>query len=513
MKISLLKSVCVCVAIVAGFVMISCGSSGGQDPGEILTGRENDLPRPGQFRSWERGDEVAAALRQILTTREATPEQLQKLGDEANLYISIPAQARLRQMQNSASTDPGGKALFEKVPGAAPTLTLDRVDIRLELFRPDFPVEPAAPIDMRRLTAGFDALENADELSESDKAALTHKGAVFARLVKPEGYDLVIMPDGSLSGSSAPVDGLWRLATSKFADVARKEFALFHLRENSAGDPIRAAIFAAHAGLDNTARKVLREIVDKSPADDPKRGGALFVLHEIERPRDEKGAMKILESLVFDFPGHEFVKSIGFWRLAAFYNKERMWPETLKLYRGPGAVLKLSDSIETRRRLKTIDFALATSAKWKENPEEVGYRQKIKTFHAYERLGDYQMALAWVDFVIEENMPDRPEFLVEKARCLMKLRRWDEAEQTLKFLLADEKNSFVKSGKIYESFIELYRAQARDDMVKWAEDMYAKKSAVYHSNLANRFESRKMEDAPRPPAAPKPQNDPGLKTE
>jgi len=95
----------------------------------------------------------------------------------------------------------------------------------------------------------------------------------------------------------------------------------------------------------------------------------------------------------------------------------------------------------------------------------------------------------------------------------MKLRRWDEAEQTLKFLLADEKNSFVKSGKIYESFIELYRAQARDDMVKWAEDMYAKKSAVYHSNLANRFESRKMEDAPRPPAAPKPQNDPGLKTE
>ncbi len=503
-------------AFLMGLTLLSatlpgCAPVGERDPGEIRESRKHRLPEPGEFRAWERGEYVAGASRRVLTATDATALKLGALADETNPFIAIPAGARLRQAGGITSATRPMRKLFEKKPDAAPTLTMPKEKIRLELYRPDFPGVRVVPENQSELTAGFESLENAKEMTESDAAALTHAGAVFGRAVRPKGIDLVVMPDGVLTGADAPKEGIWRLATSHFADAARKEFARHCLSEKSRCDPLQAAVFAKDAGLISEAQNLLKQITENNPPGSLERSGALFLLHEIDRKHDEHQSVKILEDLVFEDPEYEFVKNIGFWRLASFYNREHMWPETLGLYRGPGAALQLLDSKETQSRLRTIDFALAESARWKEKPEDVDHDQKIDVFHAYERLGDYETALVWVNRVIEENMPDRPEFLIEKGRCLLKIREYEQAERALKIVLADKENFYSKSGKIYESFIELYRAQARDAMVKWAEDMYDKQSEIYRGNPENKFASREGEDVEAPGRTDEsaPQDQPG----
>jgi len=339
---------------------------------------------------------------------------------------------------------------------------------------PEFPGSEITAEETAHLADGFFAIESAPDISAFDLEALLHEGAVFARLVRPEGYDLVIFPDGVLAGPDAPEGGPWRLASGLFAEAARRTFAKHHLRATSIPGRLDAAIFASRAGLAKEAAGLLSDLIEETPPQDPAHADALFLLHEIQRELDAEAAIRNLARLVEEHPDYAFVRKIGFWRLAGHYNRRHLWPEYLALYRGPGKTAAGDQSEHTKKRLEMIERVMGIEGGWLADPKGVNHKTKKIAYRAYEILGDYESALAWVDRALETSLGDRWGLLAGKGRCLMKLRRFEDAEKTFKDILADERNFYSQSGKVFEFLMELYQAQARNDDLRWASEMHRK---------------------------------------
>ncbi|MCB1154272.1 tetratricopeptide repeat protein [bacterium] len=470
--------------IAAMLALAACdrASTATSDPGDILERRATGLPAVHDFRPWERGPDVADGIRRVLTADPAPCDDLKTLATAdvpALLRLAAEIRAREEKCESGAIDAPERPILFSSPDGTAPRLAVDLSDVSLALFNPMHPEILATPEDQTSVTGGFGAIEKVDDLSDSDSAALSEEGAVAARLVGPEGYDLVIFPDGFLAGRDAPKGGPWRLATGQFAEPARLLFAKSMLRRADELGPL-AAILAIDSGQGGEALEWLEKFTDTGAADSAEgrrmRARALMVRHEMLWHGERAQSVKLLRRLVLTYPEDKYVRAIGFYRLIWYYAQTYSWRDYYDIYQKVGDKVIPHPSAAQTERLAMIKDVLKAEADRKRGMVLSADRLRQVT-ESYDELGDFDSALRLFADAIDRAEKGSEEYWsmqLARARLLIKTGAYDEAEALLKDMVDDGESILVRSGRVYRVYGDLYKAQALDDKLLWAEQQYKK---------------------------------------
>jgi len=464
----------------AWICLLVCGCGG-----QAATGEKADAEQD----IWTEPREVPAWLDEVSVWEKALAIYLAP-GDEAFLkkWLVCP-----NFIINAAAAD----RLREQQPALSPaTVKQNRLELAQDAWSAKAVfagVEVGGPEFTARLIS---QLRGAAVSDDPDLAAARHDrlgtGQPLIELRGKTGSLLRLWPDGALLGPHAPRSerDFYRLADEAGLEAVRS-FWMEELAGPGAGGAahlgrLRALIACGDNDLIEPALRELEKLTDSEAVRDGDFDLLAYFYHR-EKARPEQAAAH-LACLVTAHPGHPFVKETGLAALANVYFQNRDWKAYRDLWEEFGPKVLGEIPPEVAERLRLINVVRYAEILWERGETDLQGRYTIQdVVDALEKLPDYNREYVWLERYLAENPKDFMEIL-RMADTLIKLKRYDQAEELLIGLAENDASTATARVKFYEKLVALYKIRSEPEKRAWAREKYE----------AMRKQAAKMLDAQPP---------------
>lgn len=410
------------------------------------------------------------------------PAFLKKWGACPNYLIKTAVEDRLQEQKESAASPFAvNQGRLELVQGA---WRAEAVFPALRVGGPDF--------TERLLSQLRGAALSDDPALAVARRERSGTGQPVIELRDENGKLLRLWPDGALLGPFAARTelGFYRLADDVNLEAVRS-FWMDELSKPGDGGAehvarLRALIASGDNDLIEPALGELEKLTDSEAV----RNGDFELLayfYNREKTKPEQATVH-LARLVAEYPEHPFVRETGLASLANMYFLQRDWKAYRDLWEASGPKILGEIPPEAAARLQLINIVRYAEILWDRGETDLQGRYTIQdVVDALEKLPDYDREYVWLERYLTENPKDFMEIL-RMADTLIKLKRYDQAEELLVGLAENEASTATARVKFYEKLVALYKIRSEPEKREWA----------HHKYEEMRQEAAKMLDAQPP---------------